>query len=157
MPSLKYKENGEWITVAGSTAFNGRYGNVVPQAEDYAEFYPSREEMNEAIAAAGGTGGTDVETHNTDETAHADIRTAISTAQSAAEAAQTTANGKANASHTQAASTITAGTLAGKVVANATATATVATSQVRNIYAGTEDMTAGTTSLTTGTLYFVYE
>lgn len=63
----------------------------------------------------------------------------------------------AASSHNQAASTITAGTLAGKVVANATATATVGNSQVRNIYAGTTDMTAGTSTLTTGTLYFVYE
>lgn len=60
-------------------------------------------------------------------------------------------------SHNQAASTITAGTLAGKVQANATAAATVTAAQVRNIYAGTEDMTAGTTALASGTLYFVYE
>lgn len=59
--------------------------------------------------------------------------------------------------HNQAASTITAGTLAGKVNANATAAATVGTAQVRDIYAGTDDMTAGTTSLTSGSLYFVYE
>ena len=32
-----------------------------------------------------------------------------------------------------------------------------ATSQVRNIYAGTADMEAGVTSLATGALYFVYE
>lgn len=59
--------------------------------------------------------------------------------------------------HNQAASTITAGTLAGKVQANATAAATVTTAQVRDIYAGTDDMTAGTSSLASGTLYFVYE
>ena len=59
--------------------------------------------------------------------------------------------------HNQAASTITAGTLAGKVQANASAAATVTTAQVRDIYAGTEDMTAGTTALASGTLYFVYE
>lgn len=59
--------------------------------------------------------------------------------------------------HNQAASTITAGTLAGQVVANATATATIGTAQVRNIYAGTADMTAGSSALPTGTLYFVYE
>ena len=33
----------------------------------------------------------------------------------------------------------------------------VATAAVRNIYAGTSDMEAGTTPLATGTLYFVYE
>ena len=59
--------------------------------------------------------------------------------------------------HNQAASTITAGTLAGKVQANASAAATVTTAQVRDIYAGTSDLTAGTSSLTSGTLYFVYE
>lgn len=88
----------------------------------------------------------------------------------------TTVSGKANSTHThtksqitdfpttmtptahnQAAGTITAGTLAGQVLANASATATVGTAQVRNIYAGTSDMVAGTTPLTTGTIYIVYE
>ena len=59
--------------------------------------------------------------------------------------------------HNQAASTITAGTLAGQVKANATAAATVGTAQVRDIYAGTDDMTAGSSALATGALYFVYE
>ena len=61
------------------------------------------------------------------------------------------------ASHTQGASTITAGTLGGEVQANATAAATLGNAQVRNIYAGTEDLAAGTSALATGTLYFVYE
>ena len=65
--------------------------------------------------------------------------------------------GAAAASHNQAASTITAGTLAGQVVANGTAVATLGTAQVRNIYAGTSDLTAGSSSLTTGAIYFVYE
>lgn len=60
-------------------------------------------------------------------------------------------------SHNQAASTITAGTLAGKVQANASAAETVTTAQVRDIYAGTDDMTAGTSALASGTLYLVYE
>jgi len=63
----------------------------------------------------------------------------------------------APASHNQAASTITAGTLAGSVVANATAVANLGTKQVRNIYAGTDDMTAGTSALSTGDIYIVYE
>lgn len=63
----------------------------------------------------------------------------------------------APSSHNQAASTITAGTLGGQVKANATAVATIGTAQVRDIYAGTSDMTAGTSSLATGALYFVYE
>lgn len=52
-----------------------------------------------------------------------------------------------------------------KTNANATITAqliangasAIGTAQVRNIYAGTGDMTAGVTSLATGTIYFVYE
>lgn len=59
--------------------------------------------------------------------------------------------------HNQAASTITAGTLAGKVVANASAVSTTTDKQVRNIYAGTTDMTAGTTTLATGDIYVMYE
>jgi hypothetical protein len=58
--------------------------------------------------------------------------------------------------HSQAASTVTAGTLAGQVIANATAVTTLTTAQVRNIYAGTTDMTAGTTALTTGDIYLMY-
>lgn len=46
------------------------------------------------------------------------------------------------------------GTMTGNLVANNVA---VGTKAVRNIYAGTADMTAGTTALTTGTLYFMYE
>lgn len=65
--------------------------------------------------------------------------------------------GAAASSHNQAASTITAGTLAGQVVANATAVSTIGTAQVRNIKAGTSDLTAGSSSLATGELYFVYE
>lgn len=46
------------------------------------------------------------------------------------------------------------GTMTGNLVANNVA---VGTKAVRNIYAGTADMTAGTTALTTGTVYLVYE
>lgn len=60
-------------------------------------------------------------------------------------------------SHNQGASTITAGTLAGKILANATSSATVTDKQIRNIYAGTTDMTAGTTALTSGDIYVFYE
>ena len=59
--------------------------------------------------------------------------------------------------HDQAASTITAGTLAGRVQANATAAATLANAQVRDIYIGTADMTPGTTALATGAIYLQYE
>jgi hypothetical protein len=65
--------------------------------------------------------------------------------------------GKADTSHSQAASSITAGTLAGQVVANANAVSSYETSQVRNIKASTTDLTAGTSTLATGEVYFVYE
>ena len=51
----------------------------------------------------------------------------------------------------------TEGSLGAKVMANATAVATVGNPQVRNIYAGTTDMTAGTTALASGAIYVVYE
>lgn len=66
-------------------------------------------------------------------------------------------NNTAPANHTQAASTITAGTLAGKVQANAAAEATLADAQVRNIKASTTDLTAGTSALASGEVYLVYE
>ena len=59
--------------------------------------------------------------------------------------------------HNQEASTITAGTLGGQVVANAAAVATLGTKQVRNIYAGTAELTAGTSALPTGDIYIQYE
>lgn len=60
-------------------------------------------------------------------------------------------------SHSHPASNITAGTFAGQVVANENAVQTLTTKQVRNIYAGTTDMEAGVTALTTGDIYIVYE
>ncbi len=48
-------------------------------------------------------------------------------------------------------------TLGAQVKANATSVQTLGTSQLRNIYAGTSDMTAGTSALTTGDIYVVYE
>ena len=72
-------------------------------------------------------------------------------------AMQTALNGKANTSHTQSASTITAGTLAGEVKANGNAEKTLSSAQVRNIHAGTADLQAGTSALTTGEVYVVYE
>ena len=86
-------------------------------------------------------------------------------------AERTTWNGKANGNHThtpasigaaatshnQGANTITAGTLGGQVKANTSAMTSIDKAQVRDIYAGLSDMTAGSSSLATGTLYFVYE
>lgn len=70
---------------------------------------------------------------------------------------QTTLNGKANTTHNQAASTITAGTLAGKVQANQTAMAETS-AQVRDIVLTTTDPGAGSTSTyPDGTVICVYE
>ena len=74
-------------------------------------------------------------------------------------ATQTALNGKANSSHTHAAGDITSGTLAVARggTGQTTLTPAVTTKGVRQIYAGTSDMTAGTTALTTGCVYLVYE
>jgi hypothetical protein len=65
--------------------------------------------------------------------------------------------GAAASAHNQSASTITAGTFGGQTKANATAVANLETAQVRNICAGTSDLTAGSSALTTGDIYLVYE
>ena len=62
--------------------------------------------------------------------------------------------GKAAASHTHAASQVTAGKFSG--VVTATANIAVGTQAIRNIYAGTSDIGAGA-SLATGVIYLVYE
>lgn len=59
--------------------------------------------------------------------------------------------------HTHSAADVSAGTLGGRVLANASAVTTLGTAQVRNIRAGTADLTAGSSSLATGEIYFVYE
>ena len=59
--------------------------------------------------------------------------------------------------HNQAASTITAGTLAGRVQANASAMTTLGNAQVRDIIISPTDLTPGTSALATGAIYFVYE
>ena len=64
---------------------------------------------------------------------------------------------KADVTHTQNASTITAGTFAGRVVANGTEVATLNSAQVRNIVASTIDLTAGTSTLASGNIHLVYE
>lgn len=64
-------------------------------------------------------------------------------------------NARTPTAHNQAASTITAGTLpAGVVATNST---DYGTSRLRNIRASTTDLTAGTSALSNGELYLVYE
>lgn len=67
--------------------------------------------------------------------------------------------GAAPSSHNHGASQITSGTLpvARGGTGQTTLTPAVATKGVRQIYAGTTDMTAGSSSLTTGCIYLVYE
>lgn len=52
---------------------------------------------------------------------------------------------------------ISAGNFYGKMVAKDTAEATLADRQIRNITASTTDLTAGTSALTTGEIYLVFE
>ena len=63
--------------------------------------------------------------------------------------------GAAAASHTHNASQITAGKLGGLVTAMDNINVTQ--QAVRNIYAGTADLTAGSSTLATGVIYLVYE
>lgn len=68
-------------------------------------------------------------------------------------------NGKANSNHSHSANNITSGTLSINRggTGQTTLTPAVGTKGVRQIYAGTSDMTAGATALTTGCIYLVYE
>lgn len=67
--------------------------------------------------------------------------------------------GAAASSHTHSASDINSGTLSAARggTGQTTLTPAVTTKGVRQIYAGTSDMTAGSSSLTTGVIYLVYE
>ena len=61
------------------------------------------------------------------------------------------------AAHNHAPSEITSGTFGARVNANADAMATLANLTLRNIYAKTTDMTAGSTELATGAICLIYE
>lgn len=142
---------------------------------------PTVEEMNEAIAAIPTPDVSgQINDHNADTSAHADIRTAVNNAANAANnaaaaaaEAKTTANGKeaagtaankvsAHNTDTAAHSDIrTAVTNAANAASAAQAAATnaqnTANSKAPMYQYSTTDLTAGSSSLTTGTLYFVYE
>lgn len=68
-------------------------------------------------------------------------------------------NAKANSSHTHSADNITSGTLPAERggTGQTTLGPAVETPGVRHIYAGTADMTAGSTALATGKIYLVYQ
>ena len=111
----------------------------------------SRTVNGKALSANISLTKADVGLGNVDNTS--DANKPISTA------TQTALNGKANTSHTHAAGDITSGTLAVARggTGQTTLTPAVTTKGVRQIYAGTADMTAGTTALTTGCICLVYE
>ena len=71
--------------------------------------------------------------------------------------AQHTHDGYASLTHNQSASTILSGMFGGSVFANATSQATLTSAQVRNIKMGTDELTAGTSTLAAGTIYIQYE
>lgn len=69
---------------------------------------------------------------------------------------QTALDEKASSSHTQAASTITAGTFSATGIVAKTGT-DYTTARIRNIQGSTTDLTAGTSTLSSGDIYIVYE
>lgn len=176
-------ENAEDRANDAATSASDAEKSAENAERDANEAASSAQTAENAANNAINTANNAVTTANEAKTAANDVKTAVNEAQTAAQNAQTAASeAKAaaqNASqvghkhtksdiadfptamtptaHNQAASTITAGTFAGKVQANASTAATVTTAQVRDIYAGTDDITAGTSSLTSGTVYFVYE
>lgn len=53
MSSFKYKKNGEWFKVGlgkSVATFKGRYGDVMPQAGDYADFYAGKDLVDGLVA-----------------------------------------------------------------------------------------------------------
>lgn len=59
--------------------------------------------------------------------------------------------------HNQGANTVTAGTFAGQVQANATAVANLNTKQIRNMYAGETALESGVSALSTGDIYIKFK
>lgn len=108
-------------------------------------------------AGSANTVQTNLNTHTGNSTVHLPSNGILTVAKggtgATTAAAALTALGAAASSHNQAASSITAGTLAGKVVANASAVATATNKQVRNIVMRTASSTSG---LANGDILHVY-
>lgn len=121
---------GQLPDIGGVRSFNGRSGAVLPAAGDY---------------TAAQVGAVPVERKVNQKALGQDITLTPEDI------------GAAGSGHGHAASDVTAGTLAGRVEANAAAQQDLTAAQVRNIKAGTEDLTAGTSTLATGTIYLVYK
>lgn len=112
-----------------------------------------------------------ISTHNTSSSAHNDIRTAVSNVQKAADNAQTTADEVVQACANLSVSISTVNStakLAKSTAESASMTANSANTAAQNAQStadskapmygyGTSDLTAGSSSLETGKLYFVYE
>jgi hypothetical protein len=155
-----------WYDLAGDCFYTNAYANedhdhVVADITDFPASMPANGGTAETISSTlpvnkGGTGATTAAgaLTNLGLTATA---TELNYVDGVTSNVQTQLNGKAASSHNHAASNVTAGTLGGQVVANATAVSTLTTAQVRNIKASTTDLTAGSSALTTGELYVVYE
>ena len=121
---------GQLPDIGGVRSFNGRSGAVLPVAGDY---------------TAAQVGAVPVERKVNQKALGQDITLTPEDI------------GAAGSGHGHAASDVTAGTLAGKVEANAAAQQELTAAQVRNIKAGITDLTAGTSTLATGTIYLVYK
>lgn len=125
-----WAEQAHLAAGGGVRSFNGRSGAVLPVAGDY---------------TAAQVGAVPVERKVNQKALGQDITLTPEDI------------GAAGSGHGHAASDVTAGTLAGRVEANAAAQQELTAAQVRNIKAGITDLTAGTSTLATGTLYLVYE
>lgn len=126
--------SGISLGVPGKSAYEqAKEGGYAGTEEEFAQILANAVTKDYVDEAIGKIPTPDVsgqiEEHNTDENAHADIRQAVSNAASAASTAQTAAQ---NAQ-------------------------TAAESKAPMYTYGTDDLTAGTSPLATGQLHFVYE
>ncbi|MDF2610035.1 MAG: hypothetical protein K0R92_1509 [Lachnospiraceae bacterium] len=164
-----YTQQGDYLGANDMNAITGEVNGKAPSDHDH--IVADITDFPASMPANGGTAQTISDTlpvakGGTGATTAATALTNLGLTATAAElnymdgvtsAVQTQINGKAASSHTHAASNITNGTFGGPVVANASAVATLTTAQVRNIKSSTTDLTAGSSALTTGDLYIVYE
>lgn len=128
------------VLTSGVASFNNRTGAVLPAAHDY--------------------DGDQVDYDNTTSGLTAtDVQAAIDEVNS--KAGVSSFNGRTGAisptSGDYDASLIGTGTFPAQINANATAQATLANAQVRNISAGSTDLTEGVSVLSTGEIYLYYE
>lgn len=142
--TLRQEGNILYIDLADTsskvTSFNGRSGAVTPQNGDYTAAMVGADPAGSAQAVQ-----ANLNSHtNNKSNPHGVTPSQI---------------GAAASSHNHSASEITSGTLSSSRGGTGQTTLTPAVSSmgVRKIYAGTSDMTAGSSSLTTGMIYLVYE